>query len=104
VTQKQNISKEILKYLVQSAKVPLLLVFTAHWSPLSEIVSVVAQKVNNTESATNVITIDIDQHENLAKEFNIGSVPSVIIIRNKQIQHKLEGVVSKKEILNLLRA
>lgn len=49
-----------------------------------------------------IIKIDVDTHEDLAKEHGVMSIPTVEIYKNKEMVHKFIGFKSKSEIDEIL--
>lgn len=49
-----------------------------------------------------IIKIDVDTHEDLAKEHGVMSIPTVEIYKNKEMVHKFIGFKSKSEINEIL--
>lgn len=94
--------RQILSLVEISNHVPLVIVFTANWLSQSEIVEVVANKIKNSEMHPNVITIDIDEDESLLSTYNISTVPSALIVKNRRIVKKINGTFSKKDVLDQL--
>ncbi len=74
----------------------------ASWSPFSEAVNTIAQKVKFVRNDIKVMIIDVDRYPEEKKSFSIRSVPTFIFIKNQEIKFKREKMMSKKEILQLI--
>ncbi|MCW3464364.1 thioredoxin family protein [Chitinophaga nivalis] len=80
---------------------PVLLQFTATWCGpcriLSPIIDKVAQAANEV---VDVRRIDIDQEQQLASDFLIRGVPTLVLLdKNGDIYWRHTGLLSEKEIL-----
>ena len=83
---------------------PVIVDFHALWcgpckvqSPiLSDIASEFGERVR-------VIKIDVDQNPGLASKYHIQGVPTVIIFKNGQLVWRQSGVVSKSQLIDLLK-
>lgn len=52
----------------------------------------------------NIVKVDVDESEDLAVEFGIRSVPTVLFFKGGQIVDKFVGAVPKKEIVEKIQA
>lgn len=93
---------DLLKFTNESGEKPLVLVFTATWLSQSSIVKIVVQKILNSTSKINLMNLDADTHKEIFLRYNVTTLPTVLLIKNKQIVHKIEGTFSKKMVLDIL--
>lgn len=49
-----------------------------------------------------VIKIDVDQNRELASQYQIKSVPTLMIFKNSKVEYKQAGVHSKSQLLNTI--
>ena len=49
-----------------------------------------------------VIKIDVDQNRELASQYQIKSVPTLMIFKNSKVEYKKAGVHSKSQLLNTI--
>ena len=49
-----------------------------------------------------ILKIDVDKHQDLAMEYGIRSVPTLMLFRNSEILYRQSGAMSKAELLSLL--
>ncbi len=52
----------------------------------------------------NIVKVDIDESEDLAVEFGIRSVPTVLFLKGGQVVDKFVGAVPKSEIVSKVQA
>ena len=74
--------------------------FTATWcGPCQQFKQIMQEVANEGHS---VQFIDIDSQENLARQYNVRSVPTVVVEQNGSEVNRLIGVSTKQTILENL--
>ncbi len=76
--------------------------FFATWCGPCRMLTPVLEEINN-EGIVNVVKVDVDQASDLAKEFNIQVVPTLFVLKNKEVVAKKEGYMSKEEIVHWIK-
>ncbi len=71
--------------------------FYATWCGPCKMLSPVLEEVSDTFK---VIKVDVDKHEDLAKEFGIMSVPTIMIYKDGNIEKSLVGFMPKDALLS----
>ena len=66
---------------------------------LSPIIDEVAEE----NSSVKVCKINVDDEPELAMRYNVMSIPTVVVIQNGEEVNKSVGLVSKEDILNLVK-
>jgi len=97
-----NISDFSEVYLEDASKYQIL-IFTADWISQSSIVRIISQKINSAAENANVFIVDAEKNEDFLLEYKVTHLPTCVIIKNKVIVDRLEGVFSKKDVLKLLQ-
>ena len=78
--------------------------FFATWcGPCKIMGSVVEEIAQEVSDKVKVIKVDVDEEEELARNFGIMSIPTLMIFKNGQIKEKHVGVWQKEECLNTLK-
>ena len=67
---------------------------------VSPIVDKVAEEV---EGKAKVGKVNVDEEQELARSFNIMSIPTLMVINNGKLVKQSVGVISKEEILDMLK-
>ena len=94
---KENFQSEV----VQSDK-PVLLDFWATWCGPCRMVSPIVDQIAYERSDIKVGKINVDEQPELAQQFRIISIPTLVVMKDGQIANKAVGAMPKEEILALL--
>lgn len=65
---------------------------------LSPIVDEVAKEEN-----LNVIKVDVDQHEELAQEYGVMSIPTLLLFKDGELVNKNIGLLNKKGLKEFIK-
>ncbi len=91
-------------YAIIEDKRPTLVDFFATWcgpcSMQSPIIDEVKQRMGDT---VRILKIDIDKNDALAAQYNVRSVPTLMIFKNGAIQWRVSGVQTANELEEQLR-
>lgn len=94
----ENFEEEVLK----SEKV-VLVDFYADWCGPCKMLSPVMEKIAQENEDIKVVKINIDNQRDLALDYDVMSIPTVVAIKNGQEIDRLVGFADKSEILNLIK-
>lgn len=94
----QNYEEEVLK-----ADKPVIIDFYADWCGpcrmMSPIIDEIAEeKVDNIK----VGKVNVDENQDLAMEYGVMSIPTIVIIKNGKVEKTFVGVREKNEILGAI--
>ena len=97
-----HITKDNFQELVLNNPNSVLLDFWATWCGPCRMVAPVVEEIAADRPDYLVGKINVDEEMELALEFGIVSIPTLIVIRNGEIARKVVGYRPKPEILALL--
>lgn len=95
--------KESLQSILNDNK-PVLVDFFAEWCGPCKVQGPVLKEVKS-EIGDNVriIKIDVDKSPAIAQQYQISGVPTLILFRNGQPVWRQSGVVSKRQLVEVIR-
>lgn len=94
---KDNFEKEVL----HSDK-PVLLDFWAPWCVPCRMVGPVIDSIAEEVTHAKVGKVNIDEQQELARQFGIMSIPTLVVMEKGKVVHNKVGVMPKKTILEML--
>ncbi len=111
VTQGTELSKEIsievnsinFQKEVLSSDKKVIIDFYATWCVPCQMLSPVLEEVAVENSDIKLVKIDVDQNEELAYKYGISAMPTIIVMENGEEINRSIGVISKEDILKLLK-
>lgn len=93
----ENFEKEVL-----NSEKPVMVNFFADWcGPCKMMAPIVEELATELYGKAKVGKINVDENPDIAVEYNVMSIPTLIIFRNGKEEKRLVGVRDKEELLNL---
>lgn len=81
---------------------PVLIDFFATWCGPCRMVSPIVDEVAEERSDVKVCKVDVDEQGELAAQFGVSSIPTLVVMKNGSITNRRIGALPKPEILALI--
>ena len=93
-----NITSENFETL-KNGELPLVIDFWATWcGPCRMIAPVISQLAEEYDGRITVAKCDVEEADDIAMEFGIRNIPTIIFFKNGQIVDKVVGAVPKPQL------
>lgn len=81
----------------------VLVDFYADWCGPCKILSPRVAEIANENKDLKVVKINVDQNEDLARKYNISSMPTLLVIEKRKELNRAVGALSKSTVLKFVR-
>lgn len=95
---KKNFAKEVLQ-----SKKPVLVDFNAEWCPPCQALHPILEELAEEQDDFQIVTVDIDDQQDLAEEYNVSSIPCLVVFKDGEEVDRRLGMQSKKRLLKMVR-
>ena len=96
-----SINKTNFDEIINSDKT-VLLDFFAEWCGPCRMVSPIVDEIAEERSDIIVGKINVDEEETLASAFQVSTIPTLVVVKDKKIVNQISGARPKAQILALL--
>ena len=94
---KKNFNDEVLK-----SQVPVLVDFNASWCGPCRMLRPILDEVSNEIDSVKIVSINIDNEEDLAREYGVMSIPCLVLINNGKEVKRSVGLLPKEEVERMI--
>ncbi|MGN0332022.1 MAG: thioredoxin [Lachnospiraceae bacterium] len=98
-----HLTKENFKEEVLESKVPVLVDFWATWCGPCQMVGPVIEEIAGEVTDAKICKVDVDAQPELAREYRVMSIPTLMVFKDGQAVKREVGARSKQEILYMLQ-
>ena len=81
---------------------PVLIDFFASWCSPCKMLSPIIDQIAEEREDVIVGKINVDEENDLAEQFGVFSIPTLVVIKDGEIVHQSAGARPKSQILQLL--
>ena len=97
-----NIDLKNFRQEVLESDKPVLLDFWAPWCGPCRMVVPMVEAIAEERPDIKVGKVNIDEEFELARQFGVMTIPTLVVIKNGQVVHQVSGARPKQQILELL--
>ena len=94
---KNNFNQEVL-----NSDKPVLMDFWAPWCGPCRMVVPLVEEIAEERSDIKVVKINVDEEQELAMQFGVMSIPTLVVMKNGKIINQVTGARPKAQILAML--
>lgn len=93
----QNFEEEVLK-----SEKPVLIDFYATWCGPCKILSPIVEEAAKENENIKFVKIDIDKAEDIAMQYQVMSIPTLVLIQKGEEKDRVVGILGKNQILDFI--
>lgn len=94
---RNNFNQEVL-----NSDKPVLMDFWAPWCGPCRMVVPLVEEIAKERSDIKVVNINVDEEQELAMQFGVMSIPTMVVMKNGKIVNQVTGARPKTQILAML--
>jgi thioredoxin 1 len=100
-----NINQDNFKDGILNSDKPSMVDFYAEWcGPCKAIAPVISNLEEEYNGKVNVVKIDVDSNPQLAIDYDIRSVPTLLFFKNGNVVNTIKGAVPKQKLQEALNS
>ncbi|KMQ52461.1 Thioredoxin [Chitinispirillum alkaliphilum] len=100
----REISEATFKQDVLNSELPVMVDFWAPWCGPCKILGPIMDKISQKmEGKISVVKINVDENQQIASQYSITGIPTVILFKNGKIDRQFVGVQPEQVYLDALK-
>lgn len=98
-----KLTKENFENEVKKSDKPILVDFYADWCGPCQMQGPIVEKLAKENDSFKVGKVNVDEQQELAMEYGVMSIPTLMVVKNGEITYKETGVLQENSILDLMK-
>ncbi len=98
-----EVTSENFELEVLNSDKTVVIDFYADWCNPCKVLSPIVKEVANENENIKVVKINIDEVQDIANQYSIMSIPTLVVIKNGEEVNRSVGVISKTEIIDMVK-
>ena len=95
-----HLGNENFDELIKEGKT--LVDFYAEWCGPCKMLGPVIEEVSNEVQDVKIVKVNVDEHSNIAQQYGVMSIPTIILFNNGNIVKQNVGFIPKENIIELI--
>jgi thioredoxin 1 len=88
---------------VGASDVPVVVDFWAEWCAPCKMIAPILEEINaENDGKVRIAKVDVDANPGLARQFDVMSIPTLIVFKDGQPQHRMIGAKGKAQLVEEL--
>ncbi len=97
-----EVTSENFEEVVLKSEKPVLIDFYATWCGPCKILSPIVEEAAKENENVKFVKIDIDKTDDIALQYQVMSIPTLVLIQNGEEKDRIVGIVDKIQILDFI--
>ena len=93
-----NVTKNNFNEEVLSSSKPVLIDFNANWCGPCRMLGPILEEISNEIDNVKIVSVNIDNEEDLARQYGVMSIPCLVLIENGQEKRRSVGLMPKDDV------
>ena len=93
-----NVTKNNFNEEVLSSSKPVLIDFNANWCGPCRMLGPILEEISNEIDNVKIVSVNIDNEEDLARQYGVMSIPCLVLIENGQEKRRNVGLMPKDDV------
>jgi len=100
-----NLDKETFPAAIDAAGKTVVVDFWAPWcGPCRALAPTLEEIANELADEVNLHKVNVDENANLAAEYGVRSIPTLLVFRNGELAEQIVGNKDKAELISIFQA